>query len=107
MNDKTHLAMAAEDGSDRARRLIGEAGPLLGPGIPPDFVGRLLGRAAPEDVLVYTARDLARLAQNAWELLAERKPGAPKLRLQGPSGGDRLADIAVLEIINDDKPFLL
>src|SRR5262249_51160173 len=98
MNETTSLAtMAAEDGGDRARRLIEEADWLLGPGVPPDFVERLLGRAAPEDVLAYTARDLARLAQDGWELLAERKPGAPKLRLQTPPGGDHLADIAVLE----------
>jgi glutamate dehydrogenase len=112
MNDTTNdtkllATMAAEDGGDRARRLIAQAGPLLGPGTPLDFAERLLGRAAPEDVLDYTARDLARLAQDAFELLAERTPGTPKLSLRTPQGGDRLADIAVLEIINDDKPFLL
>ncbi len=107
-NDKTPLATTtAEDGGDRARRLIVEAGPLLGPGTPPDFAERLFGRVAPEDLLVYSARDLARLVQDAWALLAERQPGTPKIRLQAPPGGDRLADIAVLEIINDDKPFLL
>src|SRR6185437_5882133 len=37
MNDTTRLAsMAAEDGGDRAHRLIAQAGPLLGSGIPPD-----------------------------------------------------------------------
>src|SRR5882724_5624386 len=98
----------ADDGGDaRARRVIAAAGPLLADGTPANFAELLLARAAPEDLLTNTARDLALLAQDAWGFLADRKPGNVKLRLQSPLGGDRLGDISVIEIINDDKPFLL
>ena len=90
-----------------ARDLIAAAGALLQAPIPPEFTERLFGRAAPEDVLAYTAGDLALLARQAWGLLAERTPGEVKMRLQAPRGGDHTGAISVLEIINDDKPFLL
>jgi glutamate dehydrogenase len=94
-------------GDDKAHRLVAAAGPLLAEGVPPDFAERLFGRAAPEDLVHYEAADLARLAQNAWEFLAARKPGTFKVRLEAPVDGARLNDISVIEIINDDKPFLL
>src|SRR5690349_15235111 len=108
MNDMTPLPVTLpDDGSDKARGLITGAGALLPPGVPTDFVDRLFGRTAPEDLVAYSARDLARLAQDAWGFLAERKLGAAKIRLQSPRDGDRIGDISVIEIINDDKPFLL
>jgi glutamate dehydrogenase len=107
MNDTTPAAIT-DDGGDKARRLIAAAGPLLDSGIPPDFAERMFGRVAPEDLLVCTARDIARLAADCWEFLgAARQPGGVKLRLQAPQASDRLGDISVLEIVNDDKPFLL
>ena len=38
-----------------------------------------------------------------------RKPGAPKVRFELADGatGDRLASISVIEIVNDDMPFLV
>ena len=110
MNDTSHDTSPTgmpDDGGARARGLIAAAGALLAAGTPPDFAERLFARAAPEDLLAYTARDLAGLAQDAWALLAERQPGNVKLRLQAPHDGDRVGDISVLEIVNDDKPFLL
>jgi glutamate dehydrogenase len=108
MNDMTPLAGAAtDDGVDKARALIAAASALLPAEVPADFAERLFGRTAPEDLLAYTARDLASLAQEAWGFLAERKPGSAKIRLQSPRDGGRLGAIAVVEIINDDKPFLL
>ena len=70
---------------------------MLATGTPANFAELLLSRAAPEDLLTYTARDLAQLAQDAWEFLAERRPGNVKIRLQSPLGGDRLGDISVIE----------
>src|SRR5215472_7775957 len=94
-------------GDDGARALIQAAGPLIGGSAPKNFVDLLLGRAAPEDLLAYQARDLARLAQDAWAFLGERRPGTAKVRIVSPVDGDRLNAISVIEIINDDKPFLL
>src|ERR1700751_1239791 len=108
MNEMTPLPVTiADDGGDRVRGLITAAGALLPPEVPADFVERLFGRAALEDVVTYTARDLAQLAHEAWTFLAERKPGRAKIRLLSPPDGDRLAGTTVVEIINDDKPFLL
>ena len=105
---KSSLVLAVgDDGGERARNLIAAAGALLPAPIPSELTQRLFGRTAPEDVLAYTAGDLALLARQAWGLLAERKPGEVKMRLQSPRGGDRTGAISVLEIINDDKPFLL
>jgi glutamate dehydrogenase len=106
MNDTSHHAMTViDDGGDQARGLIAAAGALLPAKIPASFAELLFGRTASEDLLACSAADLARLAQGAWEFLAERQPGSPKMRVQSP--GDRLGDISVIEIVNDDKPFLL
>ncbi len=87
--------------------LIGAATALLvkqRPEIPADFVGRLFGLAAPEDLARYTAEDLAALAAQAWSFLAVRRAGAPKVRF-APAAA--LPGLAVLEILNDDMPFLV
>ena len=101
------MTVTPDDSGDKARQLIAAAGPLLGDGAPPDFAERLFGRVAPEDLVAYEASDLARLARNAWTFLAERKPGTVKIRLTPPFDSNRLDAISVIEIINDDKPFLL
>ncbi len=78
--------------------------------IPPGFIADLFGRAVPEDLLIYEPRELAELAERAWSLLAIRQPGSAQVRLDAPSGTvavDRLGDISVLEIVNDDMPFLV
>ena len=49
------------------------------------------------------------LAEQAWAFLAQRSPGAPKLRIATPSGrvSELLRQTSVIEIVNDDMPFLL
>ncbi|HZW75675.1 MAG TPA: NAD-glutamate dehydrogenase, partial [Caldimonas sp.] len=49
------------------------------------------------------------LAADAWSLLAVRKPGVPKIRLNAPdlAGHERLRADSVLEVVNDDMPFLV
>src|ERR1041385_8420065 len=74
--------------------------------IPPDFVAQLFGQAVPEDVVRYAA-DLAALAERAFDFLAKRTLGSPKvfcdtLALQGSR-----QTITVVEVVNDDMPFLL
>jgi glutamate dehydrogenase len=92
--------------------LIDAAAALLGQrrDIPETFIPGLFARAAPEDFLSYQPREVAAVAERAWSLLAIRQPGIPKIRFETPSGtvaGDRLRDVSVLEIINDDMPFLV
>jgi glutamate dehydrogenase len=95
-----------------AALLIAVAQALLNeqrPDIPKDFVAALLGRAVPEDLVPYDGREIAALAEAAWSFLAERPLDRPKLRLESPSQGvgERLRTVSVLEIVNDDMPFLL
>src|SRR5262245_53775087 len=108
MNDTSHHATTVgDDGGDKARSLIAAARDLLPADIPANFAELLFDRTAPEDLLACSAADLARLAQEAWQFLAERQPGSPKVRVGSPRDGDRLGGISVIEIVNDDKPFLL
>ncbi|HYA06233.1 MAG TPA: NAD-glutamate dehydrogenase domain-containing protein, partial [Xanthobacteraceae bacterium] len=76
----------------------------LKPDIPADFVAKLFGLAVPEDLQRYSADELAGIAERSWAFLAARRAGVPKLRFEpavAPAG------IAVLEIVNDDMPFLV
>ena len=74
---------------------------FAGSAVWPHRAGRPAGLSAP--------RSSPTLAREAWAFLAERKPGAPKIRFESPpaSAGDRLKSISVIEIVNDDMPFLV
>ena len=102
---------AGRDEERVAALLVASAGALLesqGTGAPKAFVDALFGQTMPEDVVRYDGREVAALAEAAWAFLAERKPGAPKIRLESPTAaGEHLRSISVLEIINDDMPFLV
>jgi glutamate dehydrogenase len=111
-------AMVAADlpGTDEERAeaaLIAAAGKILRGShrdIPEDFVAGIFAHAAPEDLLRYDPRQLAELAADAWSLLAVRKPGVANIRLDtvGPAGDrERRRNESVLEIVNDDMPFLV
>src|SRR5215467_13323816 len=109
--------MAAVDlsGTDEERAeaaLIAAAGKILRSGnrdVPEDFVAALFAHAVPEDLMRYDPRQLAELAADAWALLAMRKPGVPNIRFDAPAlaGHERLRVDCVLEIVNDDMPFLV
>src|SRR5439155_10249867 len=76
---------------------------------PAGFVSLLFARTAPEDLIAVAPRELASLAREAWAFLAMRKPGAPKIRFEAPTfdAGEGMKSISVIEIVNDDMPFLL
>ena len=77
--------------------------------IPHAFIGKLFSSVAAEDLATYEAKELAELAEAAWGFLQERPVGQPKVRIENrPSAaGGGLAQITVIEIVNDDMPFLL
>jgi glutamate dehydrogenase len=78
--------------------------------VPRDFIAALYGRAAPEDLVHYSSIELAALGKTTFENLQERVPGQPKIRVENPPGigeGGRLESVTVVEIVNDDMPFLL
>jgi glutamate dehydrogenase len=74
------------------------------PDIPPDFVAAMFGLAVPEDLERYDAEQLAAIAEQSWSFLAVRKTGTPKVRFE-PIAEPR--GISVIEILNDDMPFLV
>src|SRR5690348_11449457 len=77
--------------------------------IPKNFVAQLYGRAVPEDLIQYGASDLAALAARAYDFIADRATGAPKIRCETiplAASGEHTA-VSVVEIVNDDMPFLV
>ena len=82
----------------------------LGPDVPPGFAEALFGRVSAEDLGLYPPAALAGFARSAYEHLAEpRLPGREEIRLSDAAvevDGRRL-DLTVLEVINDNMPFLL
>jgi len=97
---------------DTARQIVEQAGAQLAAidrDAPKDFAARLFGDVAPEDVIGYEPRELAALAAGAWEFLTTRLPGAAKIRFHSPpaSATERLKTISVVEVVNDNMPFLV
>ncbi|HXY90742.1 MAG TPA: NAD-glutamate dehydrogenase, partial [Xanthobacteraceae bacterium] len=80
-----------------------------GGALPRGFVAALFGRAAAEDLVAYSAQEIAALARAGFEHLRERKLGVPGLAVSDPppAAGPSLAAVTVVEICNDDMPFLL
>ncbi len=72
--------------------------------IPPGYLADLFGHATLDDLESYQPEELAGIAEHSWSFLLERKPGAAKI---GFAPVDAAAGLAVLEILNDDMPFLV
>src|SRR5271165_784446 len=74
-----------------------------------EFAAALFGGVAPEDVARYQPSELAALATAAWVFLSRRTAGEPKIRISDPQlpRGDGGKPISVIEIVNDDMPFLV
>jgi glutamate dehydrogenase len=73
------------------------------------FVRRYFAHVAPDDVIYTSFETLLGGALSLWEFGAERQPGVPKVRLFNPSteaNGWGL-EHTVIEIANDDMPFLV
>src|SRR5688572_20692502 len=74
-----------------------------------NFVRRYFANVAPDDV-IYTSFDtLLGGALSLWDFGAQRTPGKPKVRLFNPTQAVDGWDLehTVIEIINDDMPFLV
>src|SRR3954453_15331930 len=92
---------------DEARTaLIRQAAASMKPGgAPPSFTELLFGRTTLEDLATHDAASLAVLAEQAWEHVAKRTPGHHDIRIVVPLMPDG-REISVVEIINDNMPFL-
>src|SRR5712691_5859828 len=73
------------------------------------FVRRYFALVAPDDVIYTSVETLLGSALSLWQFGIERQPGQPKVRLFNPtmeSNGWSL-EHTVLEVVNDDMPFLV
>ncbi|MDQ0353689.1 glutamate dehydrogenase [Rhodoplanes tepidamans] len=71
------------------------------------LVGALYGEVAAEDLAGYDGAELAILTRGALAFMAERPPRTPRIRIVTPDGVAAPAPVSVVEIVNDDMPFLL
>lgn len=112
MTLETATALSSHEERSARTGLIDAAADLVaGRGGPGGFVRDLFGRVPPDDLSPYPAEALAELAGRAREFLAApRHPGDPaRLCLSDlslPREG-KMREVTVLEIVNDNRPFLL
>ncbi|MGZ5465921.1 MAG: NAD-glutamate dehydrogenase [Thermoanaerobaculia bacterium] len=107
------MTMTAEERLvDLVDRLVAEARRRVSPdeaGSVEHFVRRYFAHVAPDDVIYTSVDTLLGGALSLWELGTERKPGQPIIRLFNPTpekNGWGL-EHTVIEIVNDDMPFLV
>jgi glutamate dehydrogenase len=72
-----------------------------------EFTRQLFARAAAEDLARYSPDDLRQLGTDAYSRLALRTPGAADVRILNPNGSPELLTVSIIEIVNDDMPFLM
>ncbi len=102
----------ASDEESAARELVRQAALVAenSGDLPRGFVAALFGRAAAEDLIAYSAQETAALARASFDHLQKRVPGVASVRVSNPppaAGTKSLEAITVIEICNDDMPFLL
>src|SRR5215467_12735203 len=76
---------------------------------PPDFVMQMFARTAPEDLVRYDASEIAEITAGTWRFLGERQQQTPKIQFATAQSAlsRRLKSVAIVEILNDDMPFLV
>ncbi|MDQ2780073.1 MAG: NAD-glutamate dehydrogenase [Pseudomonadota bacterium] len=73
------------------------------------FVGLLYAQLDPEDAAQRSAEDLYGAALSLWRFASKRNPGRARLRVFSPTVADSgwASRHTVIEIVNDDMPFLV
>jgi glutamate dehydrogenase len=106
---KQDMTECSDDGARGAHRSEDRATRGTDAAAQEEFVATLFDGVAPEDVARYDGAELVAFATKAWTFLAARKPSEPKIRLTSETyrEGERRNAISILEIINDDMPFLV
>ena len=107
------MTMTAEERLvDLVDRLVAEARRRVSPDEAKSvehFVRRYFAHVAPDDVIYTSVDTLLGGALSLWELGAERTPGTPIIRLFNPTAEKNGWGLehTVIEIVNDDMPFLV
>jgi glutamate dehydrogenase len=71
------------------------------------FVVQMYANVPPDEILGDTPENLAAAALALWRFAQERTPGEPKVRLYQPAEEGWESPFTIVEIVNDDMPFLL
>lgn len=98
--------------AEAKKQLIAETCALLADGNEQEarFAEDLFAHVDAEDLLNYTAAELAALAQEGWTSFSNHPLGSHSLRVYNPTpatDGDQLEDVTVIEVVNDNMPFLV
>src|SRR5579871_3142106 len=109
---KLGTSIDALEEEDAARQLLRDADAALRArvaNVPPDFVAQVFAGAAPEDLVHYQSSEIAEIANGTWQFLRERRPHTAKIRIGAPPSipGQRVKSLSIVEILNDDMPFLV
>ncbi|RME95414.1 MAG: NAD-glutamate dehydrogenase, partial [Alphaproteobacteria bacterium] len=104
------MAKAAKQGGPPNLRVVEKIIKAAAPGDEAlkRFSELFLSRADTSEFEGYSEEELAALVLSAWQFIATRKPGVPKIKVENPKsikGSD--GGITVVEILNDDMPFLV
>jgi glutamate dehydrogenase len=76
---------------------------------PKAFINNFYSNSLKNDLELISAKDRESIANSVWQLAQQRLPGKVKMRLFNPSPAQDgwTVDHTVLEIINDDMPFIV
>ena len=74
-----------------------------------EALDKLYANVSPDEVVNSQAEDIYGAALALWKFGAKRKPGTPRVRLYNPRMSEHgwESSHSVLEVINDDMPFLV
>lgn len=75
-----------------------------------EFAGSFFERGAAEDLLLYTAAELAAIAKDSWKNLSGHVAGQHQVRISNPDFGDAGEthhETTIVELINDNMAFLV
>ena len=106
------MALSAEERkSDLVNRLAAEARTRAGAlaDSAEQFVRRYFALVAPDDIIYTAFETLLGGALSLWEFGAKRQPGVAKVRIYNPTTEQHgwTLEHTVIEVINDDMPFLV
>jgi glutamate dehydrogenase len=101
------MNMPHAEESEAGQTLVEAAASLLAArraDIPRHFLPALFERATPDDLVRYSPEELAGIGEQSWSFFQDRQAGAAKVAFRSARAG---ASTAVLEVLNDDMPFLV
>ncbi len=75
-----------------------------------EFARAFYNRAAAEDLVAYSSEELTAFVRHAWQDFQKHELGTHRVSLTDPcfkAAGNRAGELTVIEIVNDNMPFLV